>query len=62
MFHVQRDASKVALMALVDRMRESGMRLLDVQWSTEHLVSLGAVDVPRAEYLRLLADAVDRRD
>ncbi len=58
MFHVQRDASKVALMALVDVMRTSGMTLLDVQWRTEHLASLGAVDVSRADYLRLLAQAL----
>src|SRR5438552_1946177 len=58
MFHAQRDASKVALMALVGLMRESGMTLLDVQWCTEHLASLGAVEVPRARYLALLADAL----
>ena len=59
MFHVQRDASKVALMALVQLMRESGMRLLDVQWLTEHLASLGAIEVSRREYLSLLADALE---
>jgi leucyl/phenylalanyl-tRNA--protein transferase len=58
MFHQQRDASKVALMALVDLMRETGMALLDVQWRTEHLASLGAVDVTRAHYLELLAGAL----
>ncbi len=58
MFHVKRDASKVALMALVDLMRCSGMSLLDVQWCTEHLASLGAVAIPRREYLARLADAV----
>jgi leucyl/phenylalanyl-tRNA--protein transferase len=41
MFHRQRDASKVALMALVDLMREQHMTLLDVQWKTDHLASLG---------------------
>jgi len=55
MFHAQRDASKVALMALVDLMRTSGMQLLDVQWCTEHLASLGAVDIPRREYLERLS-------
>jgi len=59
MFHLQRDASKVALMALVTLMRESRMRLLDVQWRTEHLASLGAIEVTRREYLTLLADALD---
>jgi leucyl/phenylalanyl-tRNA--protein transferase len=58
MFHRQRDASKVALMALVDLMRQSGMALLDVQWTSSHLESLGAVAVPRTTYLELLADAV----
>lgn len=58
MFHRQRDASKVALVALVAIMRAAGMSLLDVQWTTPHLASLGAVDVPRGEYLRLLAAAV----
>lgn len=58
MFHRQRDASKVALMALVDLMRRSGMTLLDVQWTTEHLQSLGAIDIPRSEYLTRAAEAV----
>ena len=58
MFHDRRDASKVALMALVDLMRATGMSLLDIQWTTPHLVSLGAVDVPRREYLERLASAV----
>jgi leucyl/phenylalanyl-tRNA--protein transferase len=58
MFHVKRDASKVALMALVQLMRDTGMTLLDVQWQTDHLASLGAVEVPRARYLELLADAL----
>jgi leucyl/phenylalanyl-tRNA---protein transferase len=57
MFHHKRDASKVALMALVDLMRTSGMTLLDVQWCTEHLASLGAVAIPREDYLARLADA-----
>lgn len=58
MFHLQRDASKVALMHLVATMRASGMRLLDVQWSTPHLASLGVVEIPRTEYLQLLGAAV----
>jgi leucyl/phenylalanyl-tRNA--protein transferase len=58
MFHVKRDASKVALMALVDLMRTSRMTLLDVQWCTGHLESLGAVAIPRDEYLTRVADAV----
>jgi leucyl/phenylalanyl-tRNA--protein transferase len=61
MFHAQRDASKVALMALVELMRESGMRLLDVQWCTTHLASLGAIEVARDRYLSLLAEALASR-
>ena len=54
-YHVQTDASKVALAALVERLRAAGgERLLDVQWTTPHLRSLGAVDVPRAEYIARL--------
>ena len=60
MFHAQRDASKVALMALVRLMRETGMTLLDVQWYTEHLGALGATEVGRRQYLALLADALDK--
>jgi leucyl/phenylalanyl-tRNA---protein transferase len=58
MFHVESDASKVALMALVALMRESKMSLLDVQWHTEHLGSLGAIEVPRTQYLVLLSAAL----
>jgi leucyl/phenylalanyl-tRNA---protein transferase len=58
MFHVRRDASKVALMALVALMRETGMTVLDVQWRTDHLGSLGAIEIDRERYLTLLADAV----
>jgi leucyl/phenylalanyl-tRNA--protein transferase len=59
MFYRERDASKVALVALVDRLRASGgPRLLDVQWATPHLASLGAVGVDRPAYLRLLRDAL----
>jgi leucyl/phenylalanyl-tRNA--protein transferase len=58
MFHVGRDASKVALMALVELMRKTGMPLLDVQWQTDHLKSLGAVEVSRSHYLALLDEAL----
>ena len=60
MFSWSRDASKVALVALVDRLRAHGAVLLDVQWLTPHLSSLGAIEIPRAEYLELLAAAVER--
>lgn len=58
---VSRDASKVALVALVDLLRraEPGPRLLDVQWRTSHLASLGVVDIPRAEYRSRLRAALD---
>jgi leucyl/phenylalanyl-tRNA--protein transferase len=59
MFHRQTDASKVALVALVDRLHRGGARLLDVQWVTPHLASLGVISISRAEYHRRLADALD---
>jgi leucyl/phenylalanyl-tRNA--protein transferase len=61
MFHRERDASKVALVGLVDLLRDEhvGRRLLDVQWRTEHLATLGVEEVPRAEYLRRLGVALD---
>ncbi len=59
MFHLETDASKVALMALVDWLRSSDVTLFDVQWTTPHLMSLGAIDVPRTEYLGLLRAALD---
>lgn len=59
MFHRRTDASKVALVHLVDRLRAGGGVLLDVQWVTPHLASLGAVAVSRAQYHELLAGALD---
>jgi leucyl/phenylalanyl-tRNA--protein transferase len=59
MFHLVRDASKVALMHLVDTMNRDGMTLLDVQWLTPHLESLGAVEIPRSEYLHRLSVALN---
>ena len=61
MFHVERDASKVALMALVDLMRSTGLTLLDVQWCSEHLASLGAIAISRQAYLSRLAHAAGAR-
>jgi leucyl/phenylalanyl-tRNA--protein transferase len=59
MFHRRTDASKVALVALVEHLRaDSPDRLLDVQWPTEHLASLGVAAVPRGRYLELLARAM----
>jgi leucyl/phenylalanyl-tRNA--protein transferase len=58
MFTRVRDASKVALVHLVERLRQRGFRLFDVQFVTEHTARLGAVTIPRAEYLKRLAEAV----
>jgi leucyl/phenylalanyl-tRNA--protein transferase len=62
MFHRVTDASKVALAALVERLRERRFTLLDVQYVTPHLESLGAVEITRREYERRLeaALALDR--
>ena len=60
MFHRETDASKVALVGLVELLREEPgePRLVDVQWQTPHLASLGVVQVSRREYLGLLPEAV----
>jgi leucyl/phenylalanyl-tRNA--protein transferase len=58
MFHRSSDASKVALVGLVGELHSLGATLLDVQWLTPHLASLGAVDVARAEYLDRLQMAL----
>jgi leucyl/phenylalanyl-tRNA--protein transferase len=58
MFHHATDASKVALARLVEHLRDDGVTLFDVQWTTPHLVSLGAIDIPRDEYLTRLRRAV----
>lgn len=54
MFHRVRDASKVALVGLVDRLKDLQFELLDCQMPTEHLASLGARGIPRSEFLRRL--------
>jgi leucyl/phenylalanyl-tRNA---protein transferase len=51
MFHRERDASKVALLHLVELLDDGGRRLIDVQWSTPHLRSLGVKEIPRERYL-----------
>ena len=58
MFSDAVDASKVALVGLVQHLRASEMSLLDVQWRTAHLASLGVAEIPRAAYLERLAVAV----
>lgn len=59
MFHRATDASKIALIALVERMRERGFTLLDIQWVTPHLTQFGAIEISRKDYLKRLAAAVD---
>jgi leucyl/phenylalanyl-tRNA---protein transferase len=58
MFHCARDASKIALVHLVARLRAGGFRLLDAQFVTEHLKTFGAVEVSRRQYHKLLESAV----
>lgn len=60
MFHRRTDASKVCLLHLAARLRDSGYHLLDTQFVTPHLATLGAVEVPRARYRKRLAEAVRR--
>jgi leucyl/phenylalanyl-tRNA---protein transferase len=59
MFHIARDASKVALVHLAARLRHGGYRLLDTQFVTPHLASLGAIEVSREAYQALLDEALD---
>jgi leucyl/phenylalanyl-tRNA--protein transferase len=58
MFHRARDASKVALVHLVARLRAGGFRLLDTQFVTDHLRTFGAIEVPRRQYHKLLEGAL----
>ena len=58
MFHRETDDSKVALVALVERLRARGYTLLDTQWVTPHLEQFGAIEIPRDDYLKLLKDSL----
>jgi leucyl/phenylalanyl-tRNA--protein transferase len=60
MFHRATDASKVALVALVERLHSRGYMLLDTQWVTPHLEQFGALEIPRASYMRRLEQALVR--
>jgi leucyl/phenylalanyl-tRNA--protein transferase len=60
MFHTARDASKVALVHLVQRLRDRGYQLLDTQATTSHLKRFGAIDIPAREYVKLLRDAIGK--
>jgi leucyl/phenylalanyl-tRNA--protein transferase len=59
MFYHVRDASKVALVRLFEHLRQRGYQLFDIQMLTPHLARLGGIEIPRAEYLRRLAEVVD---
>jgi leucyl/phenylalanyl-tRNA--protein transferase len=59
MFSHQRDASKVALVELVSRLRAGGYRLLDTQFVTDHLRRFGALEVPRTAYRTMLREAIE---
>ena len=61
MFHVVRDASKVALVHLVERLREKGFSLLDTQATTTHLVRFGCIEIPAQQYLALLRVAITQQ-
>jgi len=58
MFSRKPDASKVALIHLIEWLRENDFVLLDTQWMTDHLRQFGGMEVPREEYLNLLAEAL----
>lgn len=59
MFHRRTDASKMAMAHLVDRLNAGGFELLDTQFLTDHLASLGGIEIPRAEYEDRLAHALE---
>jgi leucyl/phenylalanyl-tRNA--protein transferase len=58
MFHKVTDASKVALCALVERLRAKKFLMLDTQWLTPHLLQFGGIEIPRSQYLHLLGRAL----
>ncbi|MBB3947881.1 leucyl/phenylalanyl-tRNA--protein transferase [Rhizobium skierniewicense] len=60
MFSRRTNASKICLVTLVEHLREKGFTLLDTQFTTEHLKTFGAIDVPKAEYAKMLEPAVNR--
>ncbi|MCB1382061.1 MAG: leucyl/phenylalanyl-tRNA--protein transferase [Notoacmeibacter sp.] len=59
MFSFETDASKVCLWHLVERLKAQGFRLLDTQFTTDHLKRFGAIDVPRSKYEKMLAEAIE---
>jgi leucyl/phenylalanyl-tRNA--protein transferase len=61
MFHRRTNASKIALAHLIDRLNAGGFTLLDTQFVTDHLASLGGIEIPRADYEEMLAAALQRQ-
>ena len=61
-FHTMTDASKAALAALASGIIDEHLRLIDVQWRTDHLASLGVVEITRRTYLRRLREVVQSPD
>lgn len=59
MFSRRTDASKICLVYLVERLRERGFTLLDTQFTTEHLKTFGAIDVPKDAYAKMLEKAME---
>jgi leucyl/phenylalanyl-tRNA---protein transferase len=59
MFHRVTDGSKIALVALVEHLRAKKFALLDTQWTTPHLEKFGAIEIARAQYLKVLRRAVE---
>jgi leucyl/phenylalanyl-tRNA--protein transferase len=62
MFYRVSDGSKVALVSLVERLRDRGFELLDVQMTTRHTERMGAINIPRSTYLERLSAAVSRHE
>lgn len=62
MFSRRTNASKICLVHLVERLRQQGFTLLDTQFTTEHLKTFGAIDIPKSEYATILEAAVDQPD
>ncbi|NTJ42145.1 leucyl/phenylalanyl-tRNA--protein transferase [Agrobacterium larrymoorei] len=62
MFSRRTNASKICLVHLVERLREKGFTLLDTQFTTEHLKTFGAIDIPKVEYAKMLEAAVEQAD
>ena len=61
MFHRVTDASKVAIVGLVDRLRAGGFELIDIQFLTAHTARLGGIEIPKTEYLHRLAAVLNAR-